>query len=234
MKKVILALGLCSVSLAGFATELDKDFYAQLNLGFARGSKPGGAFGNNSMGKTGSYGVELGANVYENIRASLSFDYMSSFSTKYKSSVNLSPSVTYSTNNYVKVKSYVAMANLYYDIGEYDGFTPYVMVGAGVAKNKAGKVNGSGFDSEQPAENVSISVPGATKSNFAYKVGLGSRYELSEEVSLDLRYQFVNLGKFKTGSTQALTYVGSTEYQTVNNQGKLRGHELMLGVVYKF
>lgn len=235
MKKIILALGMCSLSLSAMAEDInaDKDFYAQVNLALARGLNPGNGFGKN-MGKTGSYGIELGAQLHENIRASLSFDYLPSFSNKYNSSGNLSDSVTYNANNKVKVKSYVAMANLYYDIGKYDGFTPYVMVGAGMAKNKAGRVTGSGVDSEQPVENVSISVPGATKTNFAYKAGLGTRYDLNESVSLDVRYQFVNLGKFKTGATQTATGVDFVANQPVNNQGKLRAHELMLGIAYRF
>ena len=239
MKKIILTLALSSVSLAGFAQEEvadnTKDLYIQLNAGYARGFKPGANFGSNSLKRTGLYGIEFGANVYEHLRASLSFEYMPNFSGSYIYNGNASSSVNYATNNNFKVKSYVAMANLYYDIGEYNRFTPYFMMGVGMSKNKTSQVNGNGATTNSdPNQNITTSTPGAAQTNFAYKLGFGTRYELTKAFSLDLRYQFSDLGKFKTGALQIWNVSGTPGYQAASNSGKLRAHGLTMGVVYKF
>lgn len=233
MKKTILMLALSSVSYAAFAQEevADKtgDLYIQLNAGYMRGFKPGGDFGSGSLKRTGSYGIELGANVYEHLRASLSFDYMPDFTGTYISTLSSTDVSSYNINYNFKVKSYVAMANLYYDIAQINRFTPYLMVGVGAAQNKTYNINGN-YINNTNNKTSPISIPGAKQNNFAYRAALGTRYDLNKAFSLDIRYQLADLGKFKSGSTGI---VGSDNF-SANCTGKLRIHGLIAGIVYKF
>lgn len=72
--------------------------------------------------------------------------------------------------------------------------------------------------------------------NLAYKVGVGSKYSLSSDFDLDFRYQYVDLGKFKTSQIKKGylngTYIG--EMIAGSARGKLRAHEVLAGVSYKF
>ena len=116
------------------------------------------------------------------------------------------------------------MINLYYDITNLNGFTPYVTLGAGVARNQTSGTQDVTFSGTgQLVETHEI--PKGTKNNFAYKLGLGARYAVNQNIDFDLRYQFVDLGKLKTSTNDAFTNA---------YKGKLRAHELLLGVAYKF
>ena len=71
---------------------------------------------------------------------------------------------------------------------------PYLGVGMGISGNKSGTevqhFNGSpdGFIT-----------PGVTTTQFAYKLSTGAVFSLTEKISVNLNYQYVNLGGFKGG-----------------------------------
>ena len=71
-----------------------------------------------------------------------------------------------------------------------------------------------------------------TKDNFAYKIGAGARYAINKSFDLDLRYQFVDMGKVTTasGSYNLSGTMVSVPEQTV----KLKSQQILLGVAYKF
>ena len=81
-----------------------------------------------------------------------------------------------------------ALANLYVSM-PYKQFEPYIMGGLGMAWNKA--------------DNTSVT-KGDTKMSFAWTMGAGIGYRLSNCWGLDLGYRFADLGearaKFKDGS----------------------------------
>ncbi len=188
------------------------NFYVQLNGGAVLGLAPKGDFGTKKAGTSALFGAEAGYQFDEHLRASVSLDYISKFSfTETSAATDTLPQ----EDKKNKVKSLVVMANAYYDIMEAKGFTPYVTVGAGVARNKTTQ------DVTESGETFSTK---GTKTNFAWKVGLGTRYAVNQNIALDLRYQFVDLGKIKVNKTDVLA---------VNN-GKLRAHEFLVGVAYKF
>jgi opacity protein-like surface antigen len=195
------------------------DYYVQLNAGASVSAKAGGDVGK-KMGTSGLYGLEAGTRLNENLRMGLSIDYRPSYLAKTSSSeLDSDTGDKYNTNIEYKVKSLVAMANVYYDITEINGFTPYMNFGLGVAKNKLKYTSSTVVQDTPGVTNESIK---SNKTNFAYKVGLGTRYSVSQAVDLDLRYQFADLGKFKVNSSEGL------------KKGKLRAHEFLVGVAYKF
>lgn len=219
IKNIALATALSATVLcASAANAQTQDYYVQFNSGFAYGMKPGNDLGSKNMGNAALFGFETGYKVDENFRAGLSFDYLTGFKGKNAESEKINAELV-TLNNTVKVKSYVAMLNLYYDIGEFNGFTPYMTIGAGMARNKS-KLNAVQAD-EDGDTLASVSSKG-TKNNFAYKLGLGTRYALDSSFDLDVRYQYQDLGRFKVNSSIS------------DVSGKLRAQALMVGVIYKF
>jgi len=73
--------------------------------------------------------------------------------------------------------------------------TPYLGVGVGFSRNKMGAV-----DITQINDGVSLgNAASNTETEFAYKLALGTLINLSDSVSVDLNYQYVDLGNIKSG-----------------------------------
>jgi len=224
---------LCATMLTGFTAQAeDNQFYLQLNGGAALGLAPKGDFGTKKAGNSGLIGVEAGYQFDEHLRTSVSLDYLTNFSfTETANEVKSSNRKSTADVNY-KVKSLLAMVNFYYDIMEAKGFTPYVTVGAGIARNKTTSSGTWSAVSGNATGNGAINFKNYTKNNFAWKVGLGTRYAVNQNVALDLRYQYADLGKIATGTgTQSL---GKKSADLNVKKGKLRAHEFLLGVAYTF
>jgi opacity protein-like surface antigen len=107
----------------------------------------------------------------------------------------------------VSVKSIPVMFNAYYDIADVNGFTPYVMAGAGFVKNNT--------KLQVAALNRSGSMSGP-KSDFGWNAGAGVAYNLTNEVAIDLGYKYSDLGK------------------TAKSKAKLSVHQALLGLRYSF
>jgi len=80
-------------------------------------------------------------------------------------------------------------ANVYYDIDTGTKFTPYVGagMGAGFIRTEGGK-----------ADNGWVSTGSKTITNFAWNIGLGLGYEVTNNIALDVGYRFADLGKAVT------------------------------------
>ena len=75
---------------------------------------------------------------------------------------------------------------------------------------------------------------GNTINQFAYKLSAGTLVSLTEQLSLDVNYQYVNLGAFK-GGTEVLTngaFFGNL--QRGIDGGDIKTQELMVGLQYAF
>ena len=131
----------------------------------------------------------------------------------------------------VRVNALSAMVVGRYDLTEFAGLSPYLIAGIGAARSRinalGGQVGWRAVDASNPK--VYESIDGAecerdkqSTSSFAYKLGAGFGYALTERVSLDLRYQFADLGKVKY----------QDPYRTISS--RLRVHESLIGLSYKF
>ena len=105
-------------------------------------------------------------------------------------------------------------ANLYYDFRNSTAFTPYVGAGLGMAFNYA---------------NYTFSSPGyhgnfdEHSTNFAWNVGAGVAYDITDSLAVDLGYRYVNLGYYE---------VDLPDGAKLKNQPC--NHEFMLGLRYTF
>ena len=104
--------------------------------------------------------------------------------------------------------------NLYYDFRNSTAFTPYVGAGLGMAFNYA---------------NYTFSSPGyhgnfdEHSTNFAWNVGAGVAYDITDSLAVDQGYRYVNLGYYE---------VDLPDGAKLKNQPC--NHEFMLGLRYTF
>jgi opacity protein-like surface antigen len=76
-------------------------------------------------------------------------------------------------------------------------------------------------------------IDGNTINQFAYKLSAGTLVSITEQLSLDVNYQYVNLGAFKGGTAfNASGTLGNL--QKGINGGDIKTQELMVGLQYTF
>ena len=114
----------------------------------------------------------------------------------------------------------------YYDFNAGWG-RPYLGAGIGFASNKIDSVVNSGG----ALGSTTVTVPGGTKTGFAWSLMAGVGFPLNPSLTLDLGYRYVDLGKIESDSgaiscapvaCPGFTYSGMT--------GNLRAHELTVGL----
>ena len=107
--------------------------------------------------------------------------------------------------------------------------TPYLGGGVGISRNKMGTtvIHNNGIPN-------GVTVDGNTINQFAYKLSAGTLVSLTEQLSLDVNYQYVNLGAFKGGTENTNTDLSTSIYQRGINGGEIKTQEIMVGLQYKF
>lgn len=96
-------------------------------------------------------------------------------------------------------RSAVALANVYWDILTWNGLTPYVGAGAGVAWNRLYKVGR--FEQAQPLAPATdiITARHGGHASAAFALYAGVAYEIAPGVSADLGYRYMRLGNANSG-----------------------------------
>lgn len=82
------------------------------------------------------------------------------------------------------------LANAYWDIYEWNGFTPYVGVGLGAAFLKT--------EGKASSEGVTVAQSDDTDTVLAGQVGLGFSYAFTDSISADLGYRFLMMDSSDT------------------------------------
>lgn len=119
-----------------------------------------------------------------------------------------------------KLRSNVLFLNTYYDLETCTDFIPYVGAGIGYARlrNKATLTDGSlnqTFKDE----------------NFAWNIGFGLGYIVSENVTLDMGYRYTDYGSL-SGHSQMEEFPGGMK-QT-RSKYDVTSHEVSVGLRYHF
>lgn len=136
---------------------------------------------------------------------------------------------TYSDNG--SFSASVLLANAYVDLGNYNGFTPYLGLGIGGAYVEWGDLSNSEYW-------VSGAVPGALAIDthagvsgwrFAYGLHAGASYDISAKLKIDAGYSYTGItggGMFGFGATSGL--VGTQGYND-----DIQIHAFKLGLRYQ-
>lgn len=201
--------------------------YVQLSSGYSF-AKPTGADVAGKKPKRGNvHSIELGRSVTDRVKIGLEFSHRSGYSVDHSSDDSWHGYLVESRKSKWSYKSSAVMVNLRCDVANLSGFTPYVLVGAGIAQNKMKEVLSreglmTGMDSSRESNAKKVK-------SFAYKVGAGIHYSINSKVGIEIRYQFVNLGRVKLPSF----YDNEGNYQDAR-RGKLKSNDILLGISYKF
>ena len=122
--------------------------------------------------------------------------------------------------------------NAYWDINTGTKFTPYVGAGIGAAFIKT-KGNSKGYNDLEGSWDIDFG--SKTVTNFAWNVGAGLGYDITDHWTVDLGYRFVGLGSVKTGTYyEPSGAVPGTNDSVQMKSSDLRQHQVSLGVRYTF
>jgi opacity protein-like surface antigen len=120
-------------------------------------------------------------------------------------------------------EEWLALVNLYADLGTWWCITPFIGVGIGGAKTTI-----SSFVDVNTATAGVAFASNESKFNFAYALHAGLGYKVSNNLTMELAYRYVHLGDAQSGDLRTFTGINN-----VNNPMHFRGidsHDLKLGV----
>jgi len=236
MKKLLVVLLL---TLPTMAVALDLDgFYVTPKGGVSKTSDTGettfvNQFGlsrtmqNEDLGTGSAFGFSVGKYLTNSFR--LEIEAIKRTGYEYDT-----PFTQFTNNAFeANIQTEALFVNGFYDFQPFSmsntAITPYLGGGVGISKNKMGTTDVilNGIPNGQ-------TVDGNTIHQFAYKLSAGTLVSLTEQLSLDVNYQYVNLGSFKGGTNQFNDGVLGTVLARPMNGGEIKTQELMVGLQYKF
>ena len=235
IKKITFAL-LFAIPSLSFAVDLD-GYYITAKGGASKSMDTGVtsftnlgdvfSFEDNDLSRGTAFGFSVGKYLTDNFRLEIEALRRTGYDFK-----GISPDAQDVTADIQTTSLFI---NGFYDFQPFTigdtPVTPYFGGGVGISRNKMGTATApSEFD---------VSYVGDNKINqFAYKLSAGTLFSLTEQLSLDVNYQYVNLGAFKGGTSQytvsAFGEGPQVDLQRGINGGNIKAQELMVGLQYKF
>jgi len=238
MKK-LLAVLLLTLPTMAVAVDLE-GFYITAKGGISKTSNTGETSFNNNGGTlftlqnedlgTGSaFGFSVGKYLTDSFR--LELEAIKRTGYEYDARVSNAGFTSYTEE--AKIQTEALFVNGFYDFQPFSihntPITPYLGGGLGISRNKMGTTvqNDNGIPDGG-------TVDGNTINQFAYKLSAGTLVSLTQHLSLDVNYQYVNLGAFKSGTEVFDNGAFSNNLQRGINGGDIKTQELMVGLQYKF
>ena len=121
------------------------------------------------------------------------------------------------------VQSYTAMSNVYKDLGNFNGVTPCLGAGIGVAYNQIYEV----YFTDNPA--LVNRIEGEDTLSFAWSLMAGMGYQVTDNLILDIGFRFLDMGKAQSGRVDSALFVNPRVYVD-----DLHSHEVKVGFRYHF
>ena len=186
---------------------------------------------NEDLGTGSAFGFSVGKYLTDSFRLELEAIKRAG----YEYDARVSNAGLTSISEKAKIQTEALFINGFYDFQPFSmsntSITPYLGGGVGISRNKMGTIvrHGNGIPN-------SVSINGNTINQFAYKLSAGTLVSLTEQLSLDVNYQYVNLGAFKGGTERSDRGVRlpARELQRGTNGGEIKTQELMVGLQYTF
>ena len=179
------------------------------------------------LGTGTAFGFSAGKYLNDNFR--LELEAIKRTGYEYDARLDAAPIFT----EKAKIQTEALFINGFYDFQPFSinntPITPYLGGGVGFSRNKTGTTvqHNNGIPDGG-------TIDGDTINQFAYKLSAGTLVSITEQLSLDVNYQYVNLGAFRGGR---IVYVNGAYTNTLNrpiNGGEIKTQELMIGLQYKF
>jgi opacity protein-like surface antigen len=178
------------------------------------------------------FGLGVGYKFNDWFRADLTGEYRG------KSNFHGSDNVTFTdasgtlrgVDNYSGSKSeWVFLANAYVDLGTWWCITPYIGAGIGGAQVNISGFRDDGFNNSGGVLAVATTYAAdASKFNFAWALHAGITYKVTQSMSIDLGYRYLDMGSGTTGATRAFDGTFSNGGPFTFNH--ISSHDLKLGV----
>jgi opacity protein-like surface antigen len=126
---------------------------------------------------------------------------------------------------HTSVSTTTLMFNGYYDLGRFDRFTPYVGAGVGVAYNKTDEVyfTGNPF--------LTNRIEGDSRWSLAWALMAGVGMQLTDRITLDLGYRYLDMGKAQSGHYDDFT---PPQWNPRVRIDDLAAHEFKIGLRFGF
>lgn len=112
------------------------------------------------------------------------------------------------------------------NIYKYQNLMPYISAAAGAGYIRASSYGETAYPDVTPRTSAGFAE--STNTQFVYTLGLGADYQMKSNLLATLGYQYLDLGKIRSGS-------GSGSWQSATlNLGRYRSNELFLSLTYLF
>lgn len=147
--------------------------------------------------------------------------------------------LTASTKYSGEFTSILGLANVYFDLPEWHGITPYVGGGIGFARNKFSDFTTSSHGSfldfstgKMTTQDTSGFASDKAEISFAWALMAGLSVDVSERAKLDLGYRYVNLGGKVAVSSNIINCVCGTVASPMTGDD-LESHEIRVGLRFE-
>ena len=158
-----------------------------------------------------SLGVTFGGGYqYQWFRADVTVDYAPRVTARADSSLAFASQPQYTT----KIDALSVLANFYFDLGTWAGFTPYVGGGAGVSYLRGTEYTDTALPVNHAANR---------RTNFSWAAMAGVSYRISPRWVVDLGYRHLELGDLPT-TTGTNWVIDQTRWKSLSTD------EVRLGV----
>ena len=182
---------------------------------------------NEDLGTGSAFGFSVGKYLNDNFR--LELEAIKRTGYEFDARFTAFPTSTVKA----KIETHALFVNGFYDFQPFSirntAITPYLGGGVGISRNKMG--TSAQHNNGTPD---GFTFDGNTINQFAYKLSAGTLVSITEHLSLDVNYQYVNLGAFKGGTEVLFDGAFNSTHQRGINGGDIKTQELMVGLQYRF
>jgi opacity protein-like surface antigen len=205
----------------------------------------GGTFVSESLGTQPVLAVGIGRQITPWIRADLTGEYrvpssLSAYDNLTATLISSGEILQANTSYRGEYSSLVGLANVYFDLGHWRGFTPYVGAGIGAARNEiSGLTTATVGSLTDPLTGVKVSQKTSATSqdhsqwSLAWALMAGVSFDLTDTLKLDAGYRYIDLGSGESASSDGLICNCGTLGQPLKLHD-LTANEIRIGLRFQF
>ncbi len=154
--------------------------------------------------ETSTLGIGVGYKFNEWVRADVTLDYLNKFRIK--------GTVSDTESDSLNVAALTVMGNVYADLGNYGGVTPYVGVGIGVASLELDSLTRS----EVAPPDYTFGA--ASQLSFAASAAAGLTFDLGHGIQSDIGYRLLWINRAHTGAETTSALAGNVNMSDILSQ----------------